>query len=147
MLRRHVPVRVPELDEEGRQQEGLLVALPPLFDARPAVRHVDRAAPEEVVVAFWVQLVEHDGGHLGIVNDRDAIAWILVDLGTALGSTTGRMGTTAAMSDTTGDDDQRIDDLDKTIDDARKPAEDHGTIPDSDPDPTFVDPDGDGDPD
>lgn len=48
------------------------------------------------------------------------------------------------MSDTP--DDQRIDDLGDTIDEARKQAEDHGTIPDSDPEPTFVDPDGDGEP-
>lgn len=46
------------------------------------------------------------------------------------------------MSDTP--EDPRLDELDKTIDDARKQAEDHGTIPDSDPEPTFADPEGDG---
>ena len=43
-------------------------------------------------------------------------------------------------------DDKQIDELEETIDDARRQAEDHGTIPDSEPDPTFVDPDGDGEP-
>ena len=41
-------------------------------------------------------------------------------------------------------DDKQIDELEETIDDARRRAEDHGTIPDSDPDPSWVDPDGDG---
>ncbi len=41
-------------------------------------------------------------------------------------------------------DDEQIDELAETIDDARRRAEDHGTIPDSDPDPSWVDPDGDG---
>jgi hypothetical protein len=49
------------------------------------------------------------------------------------------------MSDSS--DDQRLDELGEKIDDARRQAEDHGTIPDSDPEPTFADPDGDGDPD
>ncbi len=42
--------------------------------------------------------------------------------------------------------DDQIDALGQTINEARQQAEDHGTIVDSDPDPSFVDPDGDGDP-
>ncbi len=42
-------------------------------------------------------------------------------------------------------DDTRIDELEETINDARRQAEDSGSIPDSEPDPTWVDPDGDGD--
>jgi hypothetical protein len=38
----------------------------------------------------------------------------------------------------------KIDDLKDGIDDARRKAEEHGTIPDSTPEPTFIDPDGDG---
>ncbi len=43
-------------------------------------------------------------------------------------------------------DDKQLDELEETIDDARRQAEDHGTIPDSEPEPSFVDPDGDGEP-
>ncbi len=48
------------------------------------------------------------------------------------------------MTDPDVPDDRQIDELEETIDDARRRAEDHGTIPDSDPDPSWVDPDGDG---
>lgn len=54
----------------------------------------------------------------------------------------GSGGYDGRMSDTP--DDQRLDELGQQIDDARKQAEDHGTIPDSDPEPTYADPDGDG---
>jgi len=42
-------------------------------------------------------------------------------------------------------DDDRLDDLEKTIDEARQRAEDDGLLPESDPEQTFADPDGDGD--
>ncbi len=48
------------------------------------------------------------------------------------------------MSDASQDDE--LQQLQDDIDAARRQAEDHGTIPDSDPEPTFADPDGDGDP-
>lgn len=38
----------------------------------------------------------------------------------------------------------RHDDLQDTIDDARRQAEESGSIPDPDPEPTFADPEGDG---
>lgn len=40
---------------------------------------------------------------------------------------------------------ERLDDLQRGIDDARTQAEEHGTLPDTTPEPTFADPDGDGD--
>jgi hypothetical protein len=40
--------------------------------------------------------------------------------------------------------DERLDEVQEKIDDARRRAEDDGLIPDSDPDPTFADPEGDG---
>jgi hypothetical protein len=41
-------------------------------------------------------------------------------------------------------DKDRIDELGEDIEEAREQAEDHGTLPQSDPDPTFIDPEGDG---
>jgi hypothetical protein len=38
----------------------------------------------------------------------------------------------------------RIEELDEQIDEARRRAEDDGLLPDSEPDPTFADPDADG---
>ena len=48
---------------------------------------------------------------------------------------------------TTPDEDptkERLDEVQKEIDEARRQAEEHGTIPDSTPEPTFIDPDADG---
>jgi hypothetical protein len=42
---------------------------------------------------------------------------------------------------------ERLEELEQTIDDARRRAEDDGLIPDSDPDPTYADPEGDGEAD
>ena len=39
---------------------------------------------------------------------------------------------------------QRLDELEENIDAARRQAEEHGTIEDTTPEPTFIDPDGDG---
>jgi hypothetical protein len=41
--------------------------------------------------------------------------------------------------------DEDLDDLKAGIDAARRQAEENGTIPDSTPEPTFIDPDADGD--
>jgi hypothetical protein len=42
-------------------------------------------------------------------------------------------------------DEERLEELEEKIDRAREQAEDHGTLPEDDPEQTFVDPDGDGD--
>ena len=39
---------------------------------------------------------------------------------------------------------ERLDRLEEGIDAARRQAQEHGTLPDDDPKPTLVDPDGDG---
>lgn len=39
---------------------------------------------------------------------------------------------------------EELDDLEEGTAEARRNAEEHGTIPDSTPDPTFIDPDADG---
>ena len=49
------------------------------------------------------------------------------------------------MADTP--DEERREELQDDIDAARRQAEEHGTLPDLRPDPTFIDPDGDGEPD
>ena len=41
--------------------------------------------------------------------------------------------------------DERLDEVQEKIDEARQRAEDDGLLPDEDPEPTFADPDGDGD--
>ena len=41
-------------------------------------------------------------------------------------------------------DDDRLDELEDTIDRAREQAEEHGTLPEDDPEQTFADPDADG---
>lgn len=43
--------------------------------------------------------------------------------------------------------DDRTEALQQGIDDARRQAQEHGTLPNPDPEPTLVDPDGDGVPD
>jgi hypothetical protein len=40
--------------------------------------------------------------------------------------------------------DERLDELEANIERARRQAEEHGTIPSSEPQQTFIDPDGDG---
>ena len=49
------------------------------------------------------------------------------------------------MADTPNE--ERLEELQDDIDRARRQAEEHGTLPDSTPQPTFIDPDGDGEPD
>lgn len=41
-------------------------------------------------------------------------------------------------------DEERLEELKKGIDEARRQAEEHGTIPSSEPEQTFIDPDADG---
>jgi hypothetical protein len=41
-------------------------------------------------------------------------------------------------------DQDRLDELEQETAAVRRQAEEHGTIPKEDPDPTFIDPDGDG---
>jgi hypothetical protein len=40
--------------------------------------------------------------------------------------------------------DERIEELEREIDDARRQAEEHGTLPSDKPEPTYADPDADG---
>lgn len=40
--------------------------------------------------------------------------------------------------------DEKLEQVEEDIEAARRQAEEHGTIPDSTPEPTFVDPDADG---
>ncbi len=42
-------------------------------------------------------------------------------------------------------DQSELDQVERDIEEARRNAEEHGTIPDSTPEPTFIDPDADGD--
>lgn len=54
------------------------------------------------------------------------------------------LGYPASMASPREPDQERLDELEKGIEDARRQAEEHGTVPKSEPEQTFIDPDADG---